>query len=110
MTARQLVRRRRSAVDMDRHTTIDAGAFYALLARTLPSLSATPWETVHWPVAIHLAIFVHRVVGIPAVRSALWSCWTSRTGDEHAVVTAWACRAYTPWCAMKPSSATCAQR
>ncbi|MBI5136988.1 MAG: SagB/ThcOx family dehydrogenase [Nitrospirae bacterium] len=59
---RRLVRRRRSAVDMDGVTPMPAAALFATLGRLVhggPALAA-----MAWPPAIHLLLFVHRVVGI----------------------------------------------
>ena len=57
--ARQLIRQRRSAVDMDGVTSMSSDAFYTAMSRVLPGL--TPFDTLPWKPAIHLALFVHRV-------------------------------------------------
>lgn len=59
LAARTLIRQRRSAVAMDGKTSIDRGAFYAMLAKLHPSL--VPFRSLAWRPAVHLAIFVHRV-------------------------------------------------
>ncbi|CAH8250771.1 unnamed protein product [Arabidopsis lyrata] len=76
LTARQVVRTRRSAVDMDAVTCIDMSAFYQILMHCLPSGStrgepqkeqlALPFRALPWDTAeVHLALFVHRVLGLP---------------------------------------------
>ncbi|XP_010457046.1 PREDICTED: uncharacterized protein LOC104738587 isoform X1 [Camelina sativa] len=76
LTARQVVRKRRSAVDMDAVTFIDKSAFYQILMHCLPSGSgqpqrqgdqlALPFRALPWDTAeVHLALFVHRVSGLP---------------------------------------------
>jgi hypothetical protein len=64
LPAAAIVRRRRSAVDFDGATSIDAAAFYAMLETLVPRTGAPPWDA--WPHAprVHLALFVHRVVGL----------------------------------------------
>lgn len=57
--AEQIIRQRRSAVDMDGETSIDRTVFYQMLQRTLPG--HFPFETLPWVPRISLAIFVHRV-------------------------------------------------
>ncbi|MBI3269106.1 MAG: SagB/ThcOx family dehydrogenase [Planctomycetes bacterium] len=63
-TAGRIVRRRRSAVAMDGRTGLPRARFYAMLARTVPALSAIPWDAVACEPAIHLGLFVHRVSGL----------------------------------------------
>lgn len=76
LTARQVVRMRRSAVDMDVVTSIDKSSFYQILMHCLPSGStsgepqkqqlALPFRALPWDTAeVHLALFVHRVSGLP---------------------------------------------
>jgi SagB-type dehydrogenase family enzyme len=62
--AATIVRARRSAVDFDGATAIDAEAFYAMLEPLVPRAGVPPWDA--WPHAprVHLALFVHRVVGL----------------------------------------------
>jgi nitroreductase len=57
--AEQIIRQRRSAVDMDGETSIDRAVFYQILQRTLPA--HFPFETLPWRPRVSLAIFVHRV-------------------------------------------------
>ncbi|ESQ36832.1 hypothetical protein EUTSA_v10007140mg [Eutrema salsugineum] len=65
LTARQVVRMRRSAVDMDGVTFIDKSAFYQMLIHCREHL-ALPFRALAWDTAeVHLALFVHRVSGLP---------------------------------------------
>ena len=57
--ARQIIRQRRSAVDMDGVTSMSCDAFYTAMSRVLPG--QTPFDALPWKPAIHLALFVHRV-------------------------------------------------
>jgi SagB-type dehydrogenase family enzyme len=63
LDARALMRQRRSAVRFDARSAIDRPAFLAMLARAMPGRSA-PWDAFWWPPAIHLVLFVHRVVDL----------------------------------------------
>lgn len=63
--ARLLVRQRRSAVSFDGSTSISAEAFYLMLDRTLPRPDRPPWNALGSPACVHLALFVHLVVGLP---------------------------------------------
>ncbi len=64
LPAATLVRQRRSAVDFDGVTAVDAEAFYAMLEPLVPRAGVPPWDA--WPHAprVHLGLFVHRVVGL----------------------------------------------
>lgn len=61
---RELVRNRRSAVQMDGTTWLDSAAFYRILAATLASDRRPPLAAGHWSPAIDLVLFVHRVRGL----------------------------------------------
>jgi SagB-type dehydrogenase family enzyme len=65
MSAGRIVRQRRSALAMDGHTDISRDRWYGMLSRLVPDLTPVPWDAVNWPVAIHLALFVHKVRGLP---------------------------------------------
>ncbi|KAL2892434.1 hypothetical protein RDABS01_008343 [Bienertia sinuspersici] len=76
LTVREVVRRRRSAVDMDGVTVIDRDTFYQILLHCLPSGSisggekqgkqlALPFRALSWDSEVHAALFVHRVSGLP---------------------------------------------
>lgn len=58
--AQQIIRQRRSAVDMDGRTSMTQDAFYRLLARVCHR-GAFPFAVLPAPPGISLAIFVHRV-------------------------------------------------
>ena len=68
--AGRIIRQRRSLLACDGRTSITAGRFYAMLARTMPHLEraasqrSMPWDAIAWPPRIHLALFVHRVDGL----------------------------------------------
>jgi len=64
LPAAGIIRQRRSAVDFDGVTAIDAGAFYAMLEPLVPRAGVPPWDA--WPHAprVHLGMFVHRVTGL----------------------------------------------
>lgn len=74
-TLREVVRKRRSAVDMDGNTQMERETFYQILLHCLPSGSATgekqkrqltlPFRVLSWDAEIHAALFVHRVAGLP---------------------------------------------
>src|SRR5262245_50586455 len=64
LAAATLIRQRRSAVDFDGVTGIDAEAFYAMLDPLVPRAGVPPWDAwLHAP-RVHLALFVHRVAGL----------------------------------------------
>jgi SagB-type dehydrogenase family enzyme len=67
VSARQIVRQRRSAVAYDGVTAMEAATFYAMLGRVMPQAStlgrrAVPWDALAWSPRIHLLLFVHRVL------------------------------------------------
>jgi SagB-type dehydrogenase family enzyme len=63
LPARRIIRGRRSAVEMDGQARLPREAFYRLLRRLLPT--GVPFSA--WPCSptVHLALFVHRVEGLP---------------------------------------------
>ncbi|KAF9610073.1 hypothetical protein IFM89_019913, partial [Coptis chinensis] len=74
--AREVVRKRRSAVDMDGVHVMKRETFYQILLHCLPSGSrgggekqgkqlALPFRVLPWDSEVHAVIFVHRVVGLP---------------------------------------------
>ena len=69
--AGQIIRQRRSLLGCDGETAIPAESFYTMLGRVMPRLERNvsrrpmPWDEIPWDPTIHLALFVHRVVGIP---------------------------------------------
>jgi len=64
--AADLIHRRRSAQGFDGVTAITAKAFFRILDATLPRGDVLPFDAWVWPPRVHLAIFVHRVVGLAA--------------------------------------------
>lgn len=74
-TVREVVRKRRSAVDMDGVTVMQRETFYQILLHCLPSGTqnrgmqkrqlALPFRALSWDAEVHAALFVHRVVGLP---------------------------------------------
>lgn len=64
ISARQILRQRRSAVDMDGTTGLSATAFFQILLKLMPGLGQLPYDLFPWNPAIHLALFVHRVQGV----------------------------------------------
>jgi SagB-type dehydrogenase family enzyme len=62
--ARALLLQRRSALAFDGRSTIDRAGFIRMLASVRPGANS-PWNCVWWTPRVHLAIFVHRVEGLP---------------------------------------------
>lgn len=71
LPAEQIIRQRRSAVDMDGQTAIDRDVFYGIMARLTPAtmpatepphpLGSLPFDALPWTPHVSLALFVHRV-------------------------------------------------
>jgi SagB-type dehydrogenase family enzyme len=57
--ARRIFRTRRSAVELDGVTRLDASTFFRIAQRLMPG--RVPFSTFWWRPAIHVAFFVHRV-------------------------------------------------
>lgn len=70
-TAAQVIRQRRSALAFDGKTSIPVARFYTMLGRVMPGVErevssrTMPWDAIPWTPTIHLALFVHRVDGLP---------------------------------------------
>jgi len=64
LTHAAIARQRRSAVDFDGVTAIGADAFFAMLEPLVPRAGVPPWDAWPYPPRVHLALFVHRVVGL----------------------------------------------
>lgn len=64
LSARQIIRQRRSAVSFDGRTGMSRETFYGMLEKTLAKPGRVPFECLPWKPAIHLVIFVHRVDGL----------------------------------------------
>ena len=66
ISARKIIRERRSAVSMDGSTSISKETFYTMMVHVTPYPSNKITEALSWPALISLAIFVHRVEGLPS--------------------------------------------
>jgi SagB-type dehydrogenase family enzyme len=64
LSARQIIRQRRSAVAMDGETNLSRDKFYEILGRVMPGAGSAPFGSLPWQPAIHLVLFVHRVEGL----------------------------------------------
>lgn len=62
LAAEQIIRQRRSAVDMDGHSSLPLEQFWHLLHRTLPD--RFPFTAAPGPPRVSLLLFVHRVTGL----------------------------------------------
>lgn len=60
-SAREILRRRRSAVAMDGTTWLSRDAFLAIVSNVLPARERPPFDVLPWRPAIHPVLFVHRV-------------------------------------------------
>ena len=76
LTVQEVVRRRRSAVDMDGVHVMGRDMFYQMLLHCLPSgeadsgerqgkQCALPFRVLPWDAEVHAALFVHRITGLP---------------------------------------------
>ena len=59
-----LARQRRSAVDFDGVTRIEAQAFFAMLQCLMPRPGVPPWNALASPAQVHPVFMVHRVDGL----------------------------------------------
>ncbi len=64
--ARAIIRRRRSAVDMDGVTGITRDTFYRILLDVVPRFAPFPFDVLPWQPRVALALFVNRVEGTTA--------------------------------------------
>jgi len=64
-TAYQIIRQRRSAVEMDGATTLEDRLFFGILQRLRPDINPLPFNTLPGKANIALFIFVHRVETLP---------------------------------------------
>ncbi|KAJ7536481.1 hypothetical protein O6H91_12G071300 [Diphasiastrum complanatum] len=74
LTARQVVHKRRSAVEMDGKYGMRKEVFYQILLKAMPSVDTKeslggelqiPFRTLPWKAELHMALFVHTVVDLP---------------------------------------------
>ncbi|MGH8659444.1 MAG: SagB/ThcOx family dehydrogenase, partial [Gammaproteobacteria bacterium] len=63
VSARPIIRTRRSAIRMDGRTGMAEEVFYHMMARSLPA--GRPFRVLPWPPHVSLALFVHRVSRLP---------------------------------------------
>ncbi|KAK1286907.1 hypothetical protein QJS10_CPB20g01495 [Acorus calamus] len=74
MTVAEVVRKRRSAVDLDGVHAMERETFYQILAHCLPTGGGEgekqgkqltlPFRVMGWDAEVHMALFVHRVAGL----------------------------------------------
>ncbi len=70
--AGRIIRQRRSAVAFDGKTSISAASFFTMMARVTPRVEQPvmhrpmPWDAITWTPRIHLAVFAHRIEGLPS--------------------------------------------
>jgi len=64
LKAYDIILQRRSAVSMDKQTTITAEQFYQLLSKLMPEQVESPYNLLISSNRVQLIFFVHRVVGI----------------------------------------------
>ncbi|HUV12274.1 MAG TPA: SagB/ThcOx family dehydrogenase, partial [Acidobacteriota bacterium] len=79
MTARQIFRRRRSAVAMDGISLISKEDFFGM-AQRCSDLTGVPVGALPWKPFVSLAIFVHRVTGL---RRGLYLLAREKSHEEH---------------------------
>jgi nitroreductase len=78
-SASELIKQRRSAQAFDGVTAIAARAFFRLLDATLPRAGVPPFDAWPWAPRVHLAIFAHRVEGLPP---GLYLLCRGQAGEE----------------------------
>ena len=84
LSARQIIRQRRSALALDGNTTLARGDLYRMLQRVLPG--SAPFTALPWRPAVHLLLFVHRVKAL-APGLYLLVRDPDRIGDLRAAIT-----------------------
>lgn len=94
LSARQIVRQRRSALAMDGCTHITRDTFYRMLQSVMPDTNPVAFQPLCWSPCVHLAVFVHRVTGLepglyllvrqPAALGQLRECMASEFVWEQA--------------------------
>lgn len=73
-----LIKQRRSAQHFDGQTQIPEKTLYRMLDATLPRADMPPFDVWPWPPAVHLLLFIHRVVGL---RPGVYLCCRSEGGE-----------------------------
>ena len=66
ISARKIIRERRSALAMDGRSTISSNTFYRMLMHVSPHMGENIIEVLPWQACVSLAIFIHRVGGLQA--------------------------------------------
>lgn len=69
--AANLIRERRSAVEMDATTGLSRDAFATFVARLVPGRGIPPFDAFPWRPRVHPFLLVHRVEGLPTGLYAL---------------------------------------
>lgn len=64
VSARKIIRERRSALAMDGRSSIGKDTFYKMMAHASPHLGRNIIEVLPWRARISLALFIHRVDGL----------------------------------------------
>jgi nitroreductase len=64
VSARILVRRRRSAVDFDASSGISRGQLYRMLSTLVPELTPTLWTAFPHQPRVHPVVYLHRIEGV----------------------------------------------
>jgi len=65
ISARKIIRQRRSAIAMDGHSRISMEAFYRMMVHVSPFPGNNILEALPWRPRVSLALFIHRVDGLP---------------------------------------------
>lgn len=65
VSVRSLVRQRRTALGFDRRAGMTRDAFFRALLGALPSVNRAVFDPLPWEPAVHLAVLVHHVEGLP---------------------------------------------
>ncbi|MFB3116008.1 MAG: SagB/ThcOx family dehydrogenase [Gammaproteobacteria bacterium] len=66
VSARKIIRQRRSALAMDGLSTISKETFYRMMVHVSPHLGKNIIEVLPWRAHVSLALFIHRVDDLPA--------------------------------------------
>ena len=70
-SAGQIIHQRRSATAFDGNMSLPADRFFLMLERILPQAGLPllsrpmPWDALPWNPTVHLALFIHRIDGLP---------------------------------------------
>ncbi len=64
VSARAIIRQRRSAMAMDGQTSISCDTFFHMLERVTPRPGYFPFDVLRWRPQVSLVLLIHRVVGL----------------------------------------------